>query len=266
VRRAALTAALCSAGICLAATALPEPGAPDFQRALAISQAAIGARVGNHALRDSRQREVRLDQYRGKPLLVSFVYTGCFQVCPVTTQFLAKAVGAARAALGRDSFNVLTVGFNQPFDSPEAMGAFARQNGVNDPNWNFASPDAATLAALTRELGFTYYATPKGFDHITQLTLLDADGVVYRQIYGDAFELPLLADAVKDLLSGQASRAGGIDSVWTKVKLFCTVYDPASGGYRVNYSLFVEIFAGLSILVGIGWFLIREYRRRPRAA
>ena len=51
--------------------------------------------------------------------------------------------------------------------------------------------------------------------------------------------------------------------MWTKVKLFCTVYDPAAGRYRLNYSLFVEIFAGASILIAIVWFLIGQSRRPP---
>jgi protein SCO1/2 len=72
----------------------------------------------------------------------------------------------------------------------------------------------------------------------------------------------MLVYPLKDLLSGQASRAVSIDAIWTKVKLFCTVYDPNSGGYRINYSLFVEIFTGLTVLGGIAWFLLRERQRR----
>ena len=45
-----------------------------------------------------------------------FVYTGCFQVCPASTQFLAKAVAEAERAIGPGSFRVATIGFNLPFD------------------------------------------------------------------------------------------------------------------------------------------------------
>lgn len=267
MRCAAVAIGLLGASLGLAAytAAAADNATPDYKLALETSQAVIGKPLGNYALRDRLNREVRLTGYRGKPLLLSFVYTGCFGVCPITTRFLAKSVQAARSALGPDSFNVVTIGFNQPFDSPAAMAAFARQNGVSDPRWEFLSPDAGTLAALARDLGFTYYATPKGFDHITQLSVIDAEGVIYRQIYGDSYTLPMLVDPLKDLLSGQASRAVGIDAIWTKVKLFCTVYDPNSGGYRVNYSLFFEIFTGLTVLGGIAWFLLRERGRRPRA-
>jgi protein SCO1 len=259
--------AFCAAAVALLAVAgaAQSQEAPDVDRALKVSQAVIGKPVGAYTLRDRLHRTVELASYRGKPLLVSFVYTSCSQVCPTTTQFLAKAVRSARSALGPDAFNIITIGFNQPFDSPDSMAAFARQNGISESNWEFLSPDFKAVEALARDFGFTYYATPKGFDHITQVTVVDAQGTVYRQIYGESFDLPMLIGPLKELLSGQAVSAGNLEGLWTKVKLFCTVYDPGTGGYRVNYSLFVEIFTGASVLIGIAWFLIREGRKARRA-
>ncbi len=256
----AVCGALCLLAAGAAAHEAPAPGVPDYDKALAASQAAVGRQIGEYALLDQNRRRIALADYRGKPLVVSFVYTACSQACPVATQFLAKTVKEARAALGPDKLNVVTIGFNQPFDSPEAMGAFARQNGIRDPGWGFLSADAATMQAITRAFGFTWYATPKGFDHISQVTIVDAGGVVYRQVYGDAFELRMLVEPLRQLLSGQAGSAR-FAGVWDKVKLFCTVYDPGTGGYRVNYSLFIEIFAGATVLAGIAWFLLRERRR-----
>ena len=84
--------------------------------------------------------------------------------------------------------------------------------------------------------------------------------------YVDRQIINLLVEPIKDLLSGQARRAEGLGAIWTKVKLFCTVYDPSTGGYRANYSLFVEIFAGLSIAGAVIGFLVSQRRRRPRPA
>jgi len=183
----------------------------------------------------------------------------------VATQFLAEAVREARRALGDDRFTVVSIGFNQPFDSPAAMAAFKRQNRIVEPGWHFLSPDPTQVDALTANLGFVYEATPKGFDHVTQVTIVDADGVIYRQVYGENFDLPMLVQPLKQLLSGQASREITMESVWDKVILYCTVYDPQTGVYRVNYSLFFEIFAGLTTLGAIAWFTIRELRRARRA-
>lgn len=234
---------------------------PDAEKAYRASQAAIGRALPDFTLQDRLNRPVKLSDYRGKPLVVSFVYTGCFQACPVATQYLAKAVKQARDALGTDAFQVVSIGFNQPFDTPDAMSAFARQNRVADPRWEFLSPDPKDVAALVRAFGFSFEATPKGFDHITQATIVDADGVVYRQVYGDSFEMPLFVGPLKELRSGQASQAVTLENVWEKVKLYCTVYDPGSGGYRLNYSLFFELFAGLTTFAGIGWFLYKSRRQ-----
>jgi len=242
-------------------------GAPPaaWDEALKTSQAVIGrglAAAADLPLRDPLQRPVRLADYRGQPLVVSFVYTGCFQACPVATQGLLKVVQAAREALGKDSFQVVTIGFNQPFDDPVAMGAFARQARIDDPRWAFLSPRGEDVAALARAFGFSYTATPKGFDHITQATIVDASGEVYRQVYGDTPEVPQFVGALKELLTGQARRESSIEGLWRTVKLYCTVYDPTSGGYRANYALFFELFCGLSVIAVLGWVMRRELRQR----
>ncbi|MEZ5605063.1 MAG: SCO family protein [Burkholderiaceae bacterium] len=272
VLRRALASGVLVAGVCAAAPAwadgAPADGTsrvPDYRKVIATSQAAIGRPLVDVRLRDSTGKDVRFSDYRGRPLLISLVYTGCFQACPVATQFLAEAVREARRALGDGKFAVVSIGFNQPFDSPAAMAAFKRQNKIDERGWDFLSPDPTQVDALTANLGFTYEATPKGFDHVTQVTIVDADGVIYRQVYGENFDLPMLVQPLKELLSGQASQHASLENLWEKVILYCTVYDPQTGGYRVNYSLFFEIFAGLTTLGAIAWVVMRELRRSTRA-
>ena len=53
-------------------------------------------------------------------------------------------------------------------------------------------------------MGFLYYKSSNGFDHLIQATVIDADGVVYRQVYGQVFDTPLLVDPLIDLVLGRA--------------------------------------------------------------
>ncbi len=261
-----LAACIALAALAVAATSplanAASTAQPDYRKAVEASQAAIGRTPEAFRFTDSVGQPVTLEQLRGKPLVVSFVYSGCFQACPVATQFLARAVAEARKALGADSFRVASIGFNQPFDTPQAMAEFARKNGVGDPQWAFLSPEPASVPALTAAFGFTYEATPKGFDHVTQLTIVDARGRIYRQVYGESFDLPMLVAPLKELLSGQATEALSVGNIWEKVKLYCTVYDPFTGRYRLDYSLFVELFAGLTTMGAIVWIMVRELRRK----
>lgn len=237
----------------------------DMDQALRLSQAAVGRQIGDYALFDREGRRLRLSDYRGKPLIVNFVYTGCSQVCPTTTRFLAQAIKSAQQALGADKFNAVTIGFNVPFDNPLAMKNFATRHALNLPHWEFLSPERETVAALTADFGFGYAYTAGGFDHLTQVTLVDPQGRIVRQIYGDSFELPILVEPLKQLVAGQPTLADNAAQVLDKIRILCTVYDPALGRYRLNYGLFVAIFVGLSVIGSTGYVVFYEWRRGRRA-
>ena len=145
----------------------------DEAAALAAGQAVIGTTPPDFTFLDRQGKPVRLSQYRGKPLLVSFIYTGCFEICPTTTRNLHEAVKGLDKLLSPNQFNVVSIGFNQPSDSPVALRSFAAQYRITYPNWEFLSPHAKIVEPLTRSFGFSYLATPAGFDHILGVTVLD---------------------------------------------------------------------------------------------
>ncbi|HTS52458.1 MAG TPA: SCO family protein [Burkholderiales bacterium] len=234
--------------------------------AFKTSQTAVGTAIGDYTLLNADGKPVRLSSFRGKPLLINFIYTGCFQVCPTTTRTLKRAVEAAQRTLGPEAFHVTSVGFNLPFDSPEAMHAFAREQGVMVPGWEFLSPDPATLERLTRDVGFSFTPSPRGFDHLIQVTVVDAQGRVYRQIYGEDFALPQLIQPLKELITGAPRQQETLSGFLDRVRILCTVYDPASGTYRFKYSVLFELAGGLIGLSLTAWFFLRELRRSRAAA
>jgi protein SCO1 len=242
-----------------------ESPALDAGAALRASQEALGRTVANHTLVDRNGRPVQLASYRGKPLLVSFIYTGCFQVCPATTRSLDQAVQALQARFGERQFNVVSIGFNQPADSPQALKAFAAQHRIDRANWEFLSPPADRVPALTREFGFQYAATPAGFDHVLQVSLLDADGRIVRQVYGDRPAVDVLGESMKQLIAGQSLVAGNVMAdVIDRIRILCTVYDPETGTYRVNYALAWEIAGGLTFILAMALYMLNEWRVRRR--
>ena len=237
----------------------------DEKLALQESQAAIGRTLGEYTLRDHEGRAVRLSELRGKPLVVHFIYTGCFQVCPTSTQFLAKAVAEAERTLGEGAFRVATIGFNLPFDTPQSMKDFRRRFGLASPNWLFLTPEAETLPRLAAELGFRYEPTAAGFDHLLQASIVDAGGTIYRQVYGESFDAPLFVGPLLQLAQNAPVPAGSLQGFLEQVRLLCTVYDPAAGRYRLNYVILIELFVGATIMLGGIALVAVEWRRRRRA-
>ena len=233
----------------------------DADRALEISQSAIGRTLGNHQFVDRLNRSVNLHDYAGKPLVISMIFTSCHHVCPMTTKHLAETTRAARDVLGEESFEIITIGFDTAHDTPDAMRAFAREQGIDGSGWRFLSASKETIAALSDELGFIFFASPRGFDHINQVTIVGRDSIVYRQVYGITFSMPALVEPLKQLVFNRPESAGHIvSSLFDRYRLFCTVYNPASGRYEIDNSLFIQIAIGFIVLLSAAIFLWRGLR------
>jgi protein SCO1 len=236
----------------------------DPSTAFAAGERALGRSVGSYALIDSTGTPFQLQEYRGKPLVISLVYSACSSVCPATTQHLIDAVTEAGRVFGLDRFAVLTVGFDARNDTVPRMAQFASVQGIKLSNWRVASGDAATIAALLNDLGFSYRAVAGGFDHPTQTTILDRDGKIYRHVYGDDFPLPMFMEPMKGAIYGAAApfSLGGIID---RIKFICTAYDPGERRYRIDFGLvFGAVIAAFSLLVMAG-LILREWIRSTKA-
>jgi protein SCO1/2 len=233
----------------------------DYDQALAVSQAALGNQLGNHEFFDADGGVVTLAQLRGKPLVLSMIFTSCYQICPMTTRHLSKIVQKAREALSDDSFTVAVVGFDAAVDTPDAMRFFAAKQGISDKGWRLLSADAQTVAALSKDLGFQFFSSSNGFDHLIQATVIDAEGKIYRQVYGQVFDTPLLVDPLIELVLGRSPPEQPLfDNLVDKIKLFCTTYDPVRDGYYFDYSLFLGMLIGGTIILFAGTIVVRGWR------
>jgi len=245
----------------LAAAQLASANRYDPDKALQISQGAVGTTIGDYQFVDRLNRNVSLHDYAGKPLVISMIFTSCHHVCPMTTRHLDESVRAAQEVLGDESFEVVTIGFDTVHDTPEAMRAFAREQGVKVHGWRFLSGSKETIDALSADLGFIYFPTPRGFDHINQVTIIDREGKVYNQVYGVSFELPWLVEPLKQIIFNRPTSTGhAVASLVDRVRLFCTVFNPASGRYEIDNSLFIQIAIGFIIVLSVATYLWREFR------
>jgi len=226
---------------------------------LAISQSAIGNTVGHYRFLLPSGEEISTKQFLGKPLIVSLVYTSCYHICPTTTKNLDRVVQKARDVLGKESFNVVTIGFDTDRDTPEAMKYFSSIHSTEVDNWFFLSTDAASIKALVRDLGFIFTPSPQGFDHLIQASILDKHGVVYRQVYGIRPQTPHFVEPIKELVFGQPADTSLFSSITAKINLFCTVYDPAQDKYVYDYSIFIGLIVGCIIGIIFIRIFIREW-------
>lgn len=99
----------------------------------ALSYSGITARPAKPApplrLRDSLGRPVDLRQYRGKAVLVTFIYTHCPDTCPLIVSHLRTA----QAELGPKArgLRIVAVSTDPRGDTPRTVAAFLRKRGMS---------------------------------------------------------------------------------------------------------------------------------------
>ena len=256
-----LATLLVSLGVCAGT------GSSGMSLPLQLSRDAIGNELPELVAVDARGRSVNLSELNGKPVIVSLIFTGCVHACSVATSHLNRMVRQARSSLGEDSFYVLTIGFDQPVDSPEAMRVYAQRHGVNDSYWHFLSLDSAgDVQRVVDAVGFYYEPSPRGYDHTVKISLFDRNGVLRHHVYGETFSIPLMMEPLKRLVLGELPEGAGIvERVGSRIRLFCTAYDPKADRYYFDYSLFVGILISTVVLGLVLIFLIKEFRGRRQS-
>jgi len=233
---------------------------------LQISQDAIGGAIRDVRLIDRQGRSHGLHQLIDRPTVVSLIYTACVHSCSVTTRHLDDVVRKARDSLGEGSFRVLTIGFDTPADTPAAMAEYARRYRVEDAEWWFLTPVSAEARdGLVEDLGFGFEPSPRGYDHMVQATVIDTSARVYRQVYGEIFDTPLLVEPLKDLVLGRpAAEEHLFAELSRRIRWFCTVYDARTDRYYFDYSMFMGIVIGALVIGVVITWLGREIRGRRR--
>ncbi|MBI2400999.1 MAG: SCO family protein [Deltaproteobacteria bacterium] len=244
----ALFMALLSAPVAVSASQL-DPVI--LKNAVDASVKAEGTKLGEYSLVDQDGVRFNLSEYFDgkKPLVISYIYTSCPVVCPTITTEFKKAVDGAKEAFG-DKFNVLTIGFDPPNDTPERLNEYARKFAGSAKGFRFASSDPETIERLLSSVGFFRVRQDDGsFDHIDMATAVKPDGTIYRQVYSLRTQPQNLALRLEELFTGKASVSSL--SLVDKLKFFCYRYDPYSGKYVLDYPVFVSIFIQALIIGGI---------------
>lgn len=204
---------------------------------------------------DETGRVVRLSDYLGqRPVVLTLNYFTCPNLCPLTVQDLASALGDVPFTLG-DQYEVLTVSID-PTDSPGLASEKKRDYLKPFPHpgietgWHFLTGDEAAIAKLTDTIGFHYVFDPDQHEyaHPSGVVVLTPQGTVSRYLYGLDFEPNDLRLALVE--ASQQKIATAVD----RVLLLCYHYDPENGRYS-SLVLTVVRGGGIATLAALGLFL-----------
>jgi protein SCO1 len=127
-----------------------------------------GIRAPDFKLLDERGRRVTMKEYRGKPVVVTFLYSHCHDTCPIQAQQIKGALDD----LGHD-LPALAISVDPPGDDPRSVARFNDEQGVTGRiRWVLGRE------SQLRPLWEGYHTTSQSpqTEHMARLVLVDKRG------------------------------------------------------------------------------------------
>ncbi len=183
-------------------------GRADYRPAVSYHVPAAGDAVPDFKLKNQDGRAIHLGQFRGKALLVTFIYTRCPlpDFCPrVTRNFAAidKELAATPALYAKT--HLISISFDPEHDTPERLRAYGATYIGSDASrafahWDFAVAGKPELLEMAKffDVGITY-GTDETITHTLSTTLIGPDGKVVRFYPGNEWTAEQILADVKQL-------------------------------------------------------------------
>ncbi len=186
---------------------------PDYKPAVTYHVPAPGDKVPDFSMRNQDGKSIHLGQFKGKTLLLTFIYTRCPlpNFCPLVTRNFATINGQLAANPGLYAkTHLLCVSFDPEHDTPERLRAYGSTYIGSDAkkafaHWDFAVPDKATVLEMAKffDVGITHGAEDT-ITHTLSTTLIGGDGKVVQFYPGNEWT----ADQVLGDVKKSAGNAG----------------------------------------------------------
>jgi protein SCO1 len=157
---------------------------------------------------DSRNEPFDLEKLRGKIVLVSFVYTTCNGVCPVTTQALVRVQKKLEdAKLWGKSVEFVSITLDPKRDTAPVLQNYAKLWGAESPEWHFLTGAPEDVSKVVTAWDMWVKSDALGvLDHPSRIFLIDGRGRE-REIYNLEFLKPeTVLEDVRDLLKESSAK------------------------------------------------------------
>jgi protein SCO1/2 len=158
--------------------------------------------VPNLEFRNQEGKSVRLVDLKGKPVLMSFVYTRCPMptMCPLTTkQFVA--VQKSLKAEERDKVALVLISFDPEYDTPAVLKKYGEAYGVDWSNLQMWTGSKQNVFDLTDSFNMWYKEESGDYAHRTFSVLLNAEGKYVTDLRGADWDVAGAVELLRSLMS-----------------------------------------------------------------
>src|SRR5438067_99138 len=129
-----------------------------------------GRPAPNFRLTDQSGKQISLQQFKGKPVVLTFLYTHCPDVCPLT----AERLHSTMLELGKDAHNVavLAVSTDPKRDDVAAAMQFSQQHQMTN-YWHYLIGTQQQLSSVWSSYSIYAQAQQQNINHSLAIFVMD---------------------------------------------------------------------------------------------
>lgn len=157
-----------------------------------VAEAKPGDTVPNYQLINQDGKDIRLDSYHGKALLLTFIYTRCPlpEYCDLMSNNFAvieKQLKAQPALSGKT--HLLSISIDPEYDTPKVLRSYGaahteRYQDETFEHWEFATGSADQIKGIAQYFGLRYFADKDQIVHGLRTVVITPVGKVFK-VYRD---------------------------------------------------------------------------------
>jgi len=178
-----------------------------------------GERVPDLELVNQDGKTIRLGDFKGKAVLLTFIYTRCPmpKFCPrLSSQFARIHADLAKTPDAYGRTHLLTISFDPKYDTAPVLRRYGLAYLDNDPSgfshWEFASASPGDLRKLADAFGLVYFEQDNQISHSLDIVLISPKGTIVKYWSNDwtagELENALRQQAAQSTPAAQALGAG----------------------------------------------------------
>lgn len=158
------------------------------EKAAAPREAQPDDDVPNFSLINQDEKHIRLEQYRGRVILLTFIYTRCPlpDYCPLmSNNFAAIDKELKKSTALYEKTHLLSISFDTEYDTPKVLksyGSAYTENYTSETfsHWEFATGTPDEIREIAQFFGLRYYNESNQIVHGLRTAIIAPDGKVYK--------------------------------------------------------------------------------------
>jgi len=150
----------------------------------------VGENILNFTLYDQDAQVVSIDRFRGKKVLLNFIYTRCpiQTMCPAAVLNM-RAVQSAVAEAGQsERLALVSISFDPDYDTPGVLRDYVDARGIDTSNYSFLTGPRAAIEDLLRQFGVLTDLEGGLINHTLATLLIDENGRIIDRADGSQWD------------------------------------------------------------------------------